>query len=635
MYKLSYELVGFLFLVILTSYFFCRPIFPNLANKLYRLILIISILSVALNVITGHTINYSTKYSINLNYFLNTFFFLISWTLPYILYDYVVVLSKNLEFRHRKSHKLLLLYFFIQSAIVLSTPFTDFIFLFDSNGIYHHGILFRPLSHINFFVLILSVFIVTIHGKKMPMSQRIIIPFYIFIIIGVNIVQIFFPLVLLNGLMLSIATFLMFLTLQNPISYFDPLTPNYSRKTFIEYLEMLIIRNKPFQIVIVDIKGTTKINKTFGENIGTEIIYKVAQKIRLSSFKNLSFRLQGDIFVIVTFSLSQRDKVLNSLESQFPFNHKYNDLMSLEADVRLNYTNTMHNFVDIDEAYQSIMSCLKVSKEKNLKLINTVTLNSIKRSRKIEIALNRAIENHDIKIYLQPILETQTNQFTNAEALVRIYDDDLGLIMPGEFIPMAEKNGTITKLTPLVIEGVCKLLSTNKFPQFFSSISLNLSVVDCININFDTIVLDLLKQYKIDPSFLIFEVTETMASIAPELKQTMVNIKKAGSRFALDDFGSGYANLDAVLQLPFDIIKIDRELLLTINDEQHRKMFFGIMNTLKALELETVIEGVETKSQSEIVKQVDGTYQQGFLYSKPLSIDDYMEFINKKGNTCN
>jgi EAL domain-containing protein (putative c-di-GMP-specific phosphodiesterase class I) len=446
-------------------------------------------------------------------------------------------------------------------------------------------------------------------------------------IIGFDLVQLLYPLLLINGLILSLATFLMFLTLQNPTSYFDALTTNYSRATFLEYLDMLTIRNKPFQIIIIDVDSTATINKTFGEKIGTQIITKTGQKVKWASNNNLTFRIDGDVFIVVTFSISERDQVLNNLEGEFPFKQKYNDDYTYDAHVHLNYTNSLQDFEDIDEAYQIIIESIEISKQRNLTLINSGTVDSIKKNRKIETALKNSIDNRDIRIYLQPIINTKSKKITNAEALVRLYDSELGLIMPDEFIPMAEKDGNITKLTPLIIESVCKYLSENDLPDSFKKVSINLSVIDCLNPNMDKLILSILKKYDIDPSRLIFEVTETVASLAPQLKATMLNIKAAGSTFALDDFGSGYANLDAVIKLPFDIIKIDRKLLLLIHNEQYKIMFSGIMNTLHSLNLETVVEGIETEGQAGIVRDVKGTYQQGYLYSKPLSLDVFTKFI--------
>jgi EAL domain-containing protein (putative c-di-GMP-specific phosphodiesterase class I) len=627
-YDLSYNLVGFLFLTILTGYFLYRPIFPNLSNRFYRLILIISILSVGLNTLTAYTINYSTQYPVQLNYFLNVMFFFFNWTLPYVFYQYSIILTKKKSYFTGKFHKLLIVYYIIQSLIVITTPLTHWVIYFDSNLVYHHGTWYPFLAFANFLVLGLSGIIVILFGQKMPKIQKIIVPVYTFMIIGFNLIQMLFPLLFIDGLILSLATFLMFLTLQNPTSYYDTLTTNYSRNTFLEYLEILTIQNKPFQIIIVDVASTTTINKTFGEKIGSAIIIKTGQKVKWASNHNLTFRIDGDIFIVVTFTLAERDRVLSNLETEFPFKQKYNDEYSYNADVHLNYTNSLQNFIDIDEAYQVIIESIKISKERNLTLINTGTVNSIKKNRKIEAALKRSIEKRDVKIYLQPIINTKSKKVTKAEALVRIFDNELGMLMPDEFIPMAEKDGNITKLAPLIIEGVCKYLSETNLPDSFKNISINLSVIDCLNPNLDKLILNILKKYDIDPSFLIFEVTETVASLAPQLKDTMINIKAAGSTFALDDFGSGYANLDAVIKLPFDIIKIDRQLLLLMHNEQYKTMFSGIMDTLHSLNLETVVEGIETEGQAGIVRDVKGTYQQGYLYSKPLSMEDFTKFIN-------
>lgn len=626
-YNLSYNIAGFIFLFILTVYFLYRPIFPNPSNRRFRLILIISLASVGLDILTAHTINISPLVSNSLNYFLNILFFMFLWTLPVLFAQYTAILTKRLNYKYGKLNIALISIYFIEILFIITTPFTKFIIYFDDSHNYHHGILYVGFVIYNLFVLLLSLLIVILKGSTIPKSQKITVSTYILLIIIANTIQIFYPKLFINGLILSIATFLMFFTLQNPASYFDPLTNNYSRATLQEYIDMLVLKNILFQFIIVDIKGTSGINKTLGENIGTEIIKTVGRKVLMASGNNLSFKMDGDLFIIVTTSIIERDKTLESLKYKFPFKYHFSDYF-FDVNIHLNYTDTLSNFEDSNEAKDIIKECTIVSKTKKYPLIDNNLLEEIRKNRKIEKALKNSIDNNNILIYLQPIISSKNNMCVKAEALIRLYDSELGIIMPNDFIHIAERNGSITKLAPLIIEKICIFLNTTILPETFKNISINLSVIDCLNPNLDKLILGILEKYNIKTNQITFEITESIASLVPELKKNMIVLEKAGIQFALDDFGSGYANIETVVKLPFNIVKIDRQLLLLMENPKYGIILKCFIDIFLALDLELVIEGIENEYQSQRMIDMGATYLQGFLYSPPISMENFTKYIS-------
>ncbi|MBK5200550.1 MAG: GGDEF domain-containing protein [Spirochaetaceae bacterium] len=510
--------------------------------------------------------------------------------------------------------------------LVITTPFTHFIIYFDAAHLYHHGSLYLLFVGYNLIILLISLIIVTLYGSEMPKGQRTTVITYVLLIISANIVQIFHPLLSINGLILSIATFLMFFTLQNPAAYYDSLTNNYSRATLQEYVDILVSKNSHFQFIIVDVKGTTGINKALGEEIGTDIITRVGKKVLIASGSNLSFKMDGDLFIIITLSIKERDITIKALKNRFPFKYHFSDY-TFDVNIHLNYTDTLFDFENPNEANEIIKECTLVSKKREISLINNSFLDEIKKNRKIEKALQNSIDNQNILVYLQPIYSSETKKCVKAEALIRLYDRDLGIIMPDEFIHLAESNGSITKLAPLIIQKVCNFLNSTKLPDTFKNISINLSVIDCLNPNLDQLILGMLKKNNIKSNQITFEITETIASLVPELEKNMYMLKKSGIQFALDDFGSGYANIDTVVKLPFNIIKIDRQLLLLINDPKYSIILKSFIDIFLALKLELVVEGIENEWQAEEIRKMGATYQQGFLYSPPISMEDFTKLV--------
>lgn len=625
-YDLSYNVVGFIFLLILTLYFLIIPIFPNRSNKWFKIILIFSTISLGLDILTGYTINNASSISLKLNYFLNILFFCFYWSIAFIFNRYALIITKQ-ESKYKKlSNIIFISYFILMQIIIISSPIFHTVFYFDNQNIYKHGFLYIPLALINISLVLSAGFYVIIKRKKIKKIQAIIIPSYTLLIISANILQVFYPTLFINGSALALATFIMFLTLQNPNSYFDQLTKTFNRESLQEYLYKLILKDTPFQVIVIDIEKTNIINKSFGEEIGSNVISSVAKKILDGSKKKNVFRIEGDTFLIITKSEKEQTKIIERLQIVFPFIYSYKNF-KFSVKTHINYSKTLYGFENTNEAIAIIKECSIQTKKSSSRIFNLTSIERIKRVRKIERVLNKAIKNKSICVYLQPIVSSKTNIIEKAEALTRIKDDELGLIMPSEFIHIAERDGSISEIAPIVIEKLCEYLNSVKLPSTFKQISVNLSVINCLDPFFANNVLEILNKHNINPNFFIFEVTETMASVAPQLKETMKILQKEGITFAMDDFGTGYANLDSVLHLPFNTIKIDRQLLILSNDIRYKVLLKGILKILNQLNLESIIEGVETKNQANLIKDIGGTYQQGFFYAKPMNLKDFYNFL--------
>jgi diguanylate cyclase (GGDEF)-like protein len=623
--------MGLIFLTVLTIYFFKIPIFPNTSNKYFKAILLLSCVSIALDTISAIVTNNSSQYSSTTQYIISIVFFLTYWTLAFFFLRYTLLLSKQKKYIKSKANYFMLALVLFEQLAIITTAWTHAIFYIDPVVGYSHGFLYIPLAIINLIILFLAGLLVITKKTNFTSMQRIAIPMYIIILLVANGIQVFFPVVYLTGAALALATFIMFLTLQNPTSHYDSLTMVYSRESFQDYLSKLINDKSKFQVIIVDIVDTTIINRTLGEEIGSQIITEVALKLKNLCPNNFIFRLDGDVFIIVTEKEEERNLILQDLRKKFPFNHSFG-ASKISVHVHLNYSESLSDFEDSSEAICVIQDCAKLAKTNNSHLINESSLTEVMRSRKVELALKNAIDKKDFCVYLQPIYNTETNLYEKAEALVRIQDPELGLIMPFEFIDLAEKNGSITKLTPIVIEQVCKFISQTTLPSSFKTISINLSVIDFLNNDLIKEITTIINKYKIDPSKLVFELTETVASVTPQVEDTMNKLKEFGVEFALDDFGSGYANLDAVVKLPFDVVKIDRELVLLIQNNRYRVMLEGLIKIMKNLDLDIIVEGIETEDQSKLISNMGANTHQGYLYSKPVDLETFTDIININAN---
>lgn len=247
--------------------------------------------------------------------------------------------------------------------------------------------------------------------------------------------------------------------------------------------------------------------------------------------------------------------------------------------------------------------------------------------------MEEALREKQFLVYLQPKHSTETGAVAGAEALVRWIHPELGFISPGEFIPLFEKNGFIVKLDAFVWEEVCRVLHQWQEEGIeLVPVSVNASRADFLLSDLPEYMDELIDQYDIDPRFLHVEVTESAYTDNPEQIISMVStLRDMGFKIEMDDFGSGYSSLNMLSELPIDILKLDMRFMQSGKNEQlkgsKRNILSFIVSLSKWLQLPTVAEGVETKSEVEDLKSMGVNLIQGYVYAKPMPIADFKEYM--------
>ena len=209
-------------------------------------------------------------------------------------------------------------------------------------------------------------------------------------------------------------------------------------------------------------------------------------------------------------------------------------------------------------------------------------------------------------------------------------DTEIGNISPGEFIPIAESNGLIEKLGKVNFEKVCEFISKNS--DVVKAVSVNFSVYQMLNPEIEDFVFGTIEKYGIKPENIIMEITESILIDDFEvIRERMEEFVKKGIVFYLDDFGTGFSNFANVIRLPFYTIKIDRSFVLMMEkDVEMLKLVKNLISTFKDSNLKILVEGVETEKQDELVKDAGVDFIQGFLYSKPLPMNTYLDLLRKQ-----
>lgn len=259
-------------------------------------------------------------------------------------------------------------------------------------------------------------------------------------------------------------------------------------------------------------------------------------------------------------------------------------------------------------------------------LFDNKLLEQMIKEKDIVSKMQLALENDEFNVYLQPKTEIYTCQMVGAEALVRWEDPKNGIVSPGLFIPIFERNGFIIHLDLFVFETVCQTLAKwSSEGRNVCPISINFSLNTIIKSDLVTHLKKTIDHYGISPSLIEIEIIEsTIFDNLELLRERMMILRSLGFTIAIDDFGSGYSSLNVLQHLPVDVLKLDREFLIRDPVVETGEIVIGSMVDLaNKLKMKVVAEGVETESHIRFLRKVNCTTAQGYYFAKPMPI---MEF---------
>jgi EAL domain-containing protein (putative c-di-GMP-specific phosphodiesterase class I) len=241
--------------------------------------------------------------------------------------------------------------------------------------------------------------------------------------------------------------------------------------------------------------------------------------------------------------------------------------------------------------------------------------------------LRHAVLRNELILHYQPIVALDDGRVVGVEALVRWPSRDRGMVSPSEFIPAAEQTGLIVDIGTWVLRQAC----TDAAPwyvQYGTPVGVNVSGRQLSDPAFDDIVFDILAEAGLPSSALVLELTESSLienTSDPTVRGQLNRLRENGVRIAVDDFGTGYSSLSYITQLPVDAVKIDSSFtsgpLDSTVPDQPWKVVHAILQLISSLNLAAVAEGIETREQADILRELNCAYGQGYYFSPPIPAD--------------
>lgn len=374
-----------------------------------------------------------------------------------------------------------------------------------------------------------------------------------------------------------------------------------------------------------------QINKLYGNSVGDQLLIDVAEELKQIRNNNYIFRIHGNQFLI--FSMTKTDYketkkgILQLFQTPFDI-----------GDEKIDFSATICGIMDAQElvdndmllAYLEYLILLKPKSDKTTLIENSeTTKRGFLYEQRVKKYMNTAIEEDLFEVYYQPLYSVQEGRYVTMEALSRLKHPTLGMIPPDIFINQAEKNGQIIELGKLQFRRVCRFMKSHKaLMDHIGSIKFNLSPLELLKSGYSQELIKIIKEYELPYGWFQFEITETVATeYSRELYETIKDFRSVGIEICLDDFGSGYANLNTILKLPFSTVKLDRSMLNGIcEDQQVALLYKNIVSIMQNLGHKVVAEGVETEEEVKLLKEWGVDLIQGYYYTRPLSRDDLLSF---------
>ena len=410
----------------------------------------------------------------------------------------------------------------------------------------------------------------------------------------------------------------------------DPLTKMPNRETFErEACEMLKAHPQSrFVVIHVDIERFHMVNYLFGTEEGDKLLKFVAVRIQeaVESGDCATYcRIGGDRYALcLPYDRDSVENVVDSLQNGVRgYSLDYDIVLSFGLYVVDDPTMSIHTM--LARALQA-QHTVKGKYVTHCAYYDTALLRKENSEHFIIDNMERALSGREFEVYLQPKICMKSGSLEGAEALVRWRHPEKGLMQPGSFIPIFERNGFVMKVDAFVWEECCRHLR-KRLDQGLPvvPVSANVSRVDLYNPRLPATILEVVEKYRIPHNLMQFELTESaFTSDLMLLTHLTQELRKRGFTILMDDFGSGYSSLNALKDIDVNVLKLDiRFLSLNSHGEKGINILRHTIEMAKSIDLEVIAEGVETEEQRATLLDIGCEHAQGYLFSAPLPLDNF------------
>jgi diguanylate cyclase (GGDEF)-like protein/PAS domain S-box-containing protein len=423
-------------------------------------------------------------------------------------------------------------------------------------------------------------------------------------------------------------------------AFHDPLTGLANRPLFQDRLSHAVAlarrQDRGFAVLFLDLDDFKTINDSLGHARGDDLLRAVAERISaILRPSDTAARLGGDEFIVLVEGSTLdagaelvAERLLEVLHQPYDMNGEAGRELSVTASVGIAFGlrgSADELLRDADIALYEA----KAAGRNRYVLFQSEMQTAVQDRLAIQMDLAEAIEREEFFLLYQPTFDLQSERVIGVEALIRWRHPRRGVLGPAEFIPIAESTGLIVPIGRWVLQEACRQAAAWRMQGQELGMSVNVSARQLDTDELIADVRDALHSHSLDPTTLTLEVTETALMHDPDATATRLGLlKQLGVRIAIDDFGTGYSSLAYLRQFPADALKIDRSFISGIaSSKQSAALIHTLVQLGKALEIETLAEGIEDQIQLKTLQREQCDHGQGFLFSRPLEVAAVEAFL--------
>ncbi len=423
------------------------------------------------------------------------------------------------------------------------------------------------------------------------------------------------------------------------MAFTDHLTGMPNQRAMQQHLDELLAAGAPFALLLLDLDRFKAINDHLGHAAGDLLLRSVTLRLQVGMPAHARlFRYGGDELVIVLQADSEAQvlRFAEYVRQCFvePFVLKDKDVTVSTSVGIATYPEDGSHVDTLFTKADNAMYFSKAHGRNTFTMYRAIEREGDEQRLQLELELRSALRAGELSVWFQPQVDLHTGELGGFEALMRWESPRLGLVDPADFIPIAEESGIIVELGAWVLEHACKQLAVwQRQGHGNVGLSVNVSIHQFYHPGYVESVQRTLAKYAVEPSQIMLELTESIASNADVVVAQLRALKQLGVLVAIDDFGTGYSSLQVLRRFPLDYIKIDRSFVAGIaEDEGDRKLVATIISLAHNLGLKTTAEGVETEAQLECLRECGADLAQGHYFAEALDATTASEWITARAS---
>ncbi|MCM1268046.1 MAG: EAL domain-containing protein [Bacteroidales bacterium] len=520
---------------------------------------------------------------------------------------------------------------------LLANPFTKKMFLVD--GGYQRGEWFSLIYMTIAVYIVFGVTYMIWYRKVVEFSKVCAVMSYIPIGLVTMLIQMKSPTTLVEMFGAAISMLLISVGAQRPEKIVDSDTQLMKYSAYATDMKRNYYNKKNVDVVMLNLGNFSAINALMGYDFAMQVLADVVERIHRA---NMITGGKADLYY------------LDRGRFRMVFEEKDRELAKQTADMLVDILMEKRDYNDLDVTLQPFVVLARCPEEiKDFKMLMTFGMDFHEKLKfeprvmhvedafhkglveiqgNIDEIIEEALEFKRFQVYYQPIYSVEKGKFVSAEALLRLFDPKYGFISPEILVTAAERSGAIHRIGDYVLEEVCRFISEGEFHSLgLEYIEVNLSVAQCMRVNLADKILGIMAKHRVSAEYINLEITETAASHTQEvMAENLQKLNRAGISLSLDDYGTGYSNIKRVIQLPLKIIKLDKTF---VDEQENPKMRVVLKNTvamLKDMNMEIVVEGIETQEMLDFFAELQCDFIQGYFFSKPIPKPEFINFIKER-----